>query len=98
MPASPQQGRHPVAEVEHGLLELSDAEGLAEAWRFASRARNATVQVRGKASDQLPRDARERAAVAHIRGYPPGESDRMIDDYLRVTRRARQVVERVFWG
>ena len=32
----------------------ADADGLAEAWRFASRARNATVQVRGKPSDQLP--------------------------------------------
>ena len=64
----------------------------------ASGLRNAITQVRGRPADQLPRDARERAAVAHIRGYPPGESDRMVNDYLRVTRRARAVVERVFWG
>ena len=76
----------------------SDADALAEAWRPASGLRNAITQVRGKPADSLPRDARERAAVAHIRGYPPGESDRMVNDYLRVTRRARQVVERVFWG
>ncbi len=49
------------AAVEHDLLDRADADGLSEAWRFASRARNATVQVRGKAADQLPRDARERA-------------------------------------
>ena len=54
--------------------------------------------MRGRPADSLPRDARERAAVAHIRGYAPGESDQMLNDYLRVTRRARQVVERVFWG
>jgi glutamate-ammonia-ligase adenylyltransferase len=36
--------------------------------------------------------------VAHIRGYPPGQSDKLLDDYLRVSRRARRVVERVFWG
>ncbi len=84
--------------VEHDLLSLADAEGLAEAWRFASRARNATVQVRGKPSDQLPRDARERAAVAAILQYSPGESDVMLNDYLRCARRARGIVDRVFWN
>ncbi|HET7351262.1 MAG TPA: bifunctional [glutamine synthetase] adenylyltransferase/[glutamine synthetase]-adenylyl-L-tyrosine phosphorylase [Marmoricola sp.] len=84
--------------VAHDLLGAEDAEGLAEAWRFASRIRNATVQVRGKASDQLPRDARERAAVAAIMGYEQGESDAMVNDYLRSARRARGIVDRVFWG
>ena len=84
--------------VEHDLLDLGDADGLAEAWRFASRARNATVQVRGKPSDQLPRDARERAAVAAILQYEPGQSDEMVNDYLRAARRARAIVDRVFWA
>ena len=83
--------------VEHDLLGLPDAQGLAEAWRFASRARNATVQVRGKPADQLPRDARERAAVATILQYAPGESDVMVNDYLRSARRARGIVDRIFW-
>ena len=83
--------------VAHDLLDEADAERLVEAWRFASRARNATVQVRGKPSDQLPRDARERAAVARVLGYPAGSSDQMVNDYLRTTRRAHAVVERVFW-
>jgi glutamate-ammonia-ligase adenylyltransferase len=83
--------------VEHDLLDLDDAEGLASAWKFASRARNATVQVRGKPADQLPRDARERAAVAAILQYPPGESETMLNDYLRSARRARAIVDRVFW-
>ena len=84
--------------VENELLGLSDADGLAEAWRFASRARNATVQVRGKPSDQLPRDARERAAVAAILQYEPGKSEEMLNDYLRAARRARAIVDRVFWS
>ncbi len=67
-------------------------------WRFASRARNATVQVRGKPADQLPRDARERAAVAAILQYEPGQSDEMVNDYLRAARRARGIVDRVFWS
>ena len=63
-----------------------------------SRVRNAITLVRGKPGDQLPRDPRERAAVASVLGYPPGESDAMVNDYLRHTRRARAVVDRVFWS
>jgi glutamate-ammonia-ligase adenylyltransferase len=38
------------------------------------------------------------AAVASVLGYPPGASDELVNDYLRATRRARAVVERLFWG
>ncbi len=86
------------AAVAADLLPAADAQALATAWRTASGLRNAITQVRGRPADSLPRDAREKAAVAAIRGYPPGVSDRLVDDYLRVTRLARQVVERVFWG
>jgi glutamate-ammonia-ligase adenylyltransferase len=86
------------AAVTHGLLDAADADVLAGAWRLASRARNATVLVRGRPSDQLPHDSRERAAVARILGYGPGETAAMVNDYQRTTRRARAVVERVFWG
>ena len=75
-----------------------DADSLIQAWRFVSRVRNAVTLVRGKPGDQVPRDPRERAAVASVLGYGPGESDEMVNDYLRTTRRARGVVERVFWG
>ena len=54
--------------------------------------------MRGKPGDHLPRDAREKAAVASIMGYPPGASDELVNDYLRHTRRTRAVVDRVFWG
>jgi glutamate-ammonia-ligase adenylyltransferase len=86
------------AAVAADVLSGSDADALTAAWRMASGLRNAVTQVRGRSADSLPRDARERAAVAHVRGYGPGESDGMVNDYLRVTRRARKVVERVFWG
>lgn len=86
------------AAVAHGLLDAGDAEALAAAWKLASRARNATVLVRGRPSDQLPTDARERAAVARILGYAPGETTTMVNDYQRAARRARAVVDRVFWG
>jgi glutamate-ammonia-ligase adenylyltransferase len=85
------------AAVTSGLLTDDDAETLCEAWVLASRARNATVLVRGKASDQLPIDPRERAAVANVLGYEPGETTAMVNDYQRATRRAHAVVDRVFW-
>jgi glutamate-ammonia-ligase adenylyltransferase len=85
------------AAVSAGLLGEDDAEVLRAAWTTASRVRNAITQVRGRVFDSLPRDPREKAAVAHVCGYRPGESDELVNDYLRVTRRARAVVERVFW-
>ena len=85
------------AALDAGLVAAEDAEVLTEAWRTVSRIRNAVTLVRGKPGDQLPRDTRERAAVAGILGFAPGESDAMVNDYLRITRRAHGVVERIFW-
>ncbi|WP_193609841.1 bifunctional [glutamine synthetase] adenylyltransferase/[glutamine synthetase]-adenylyl-L-tyrosine phosphorylase [Nocardioides lijunqiniae] len=84
--------------AEAGLISEDDAEVLALGWRTVSRVRNAVTLVRGQAADELPRDARQRAAVASVLGYPPGATDEMVNDYLRRMRRARGVVERVFWG
>ncbi len=85
------------AAVAAGLLDPDDGRVLCEAWRSVSRLRNAVTLARGKSSDQLPRDARERAAVAGILGYRAGSTDEMVNDYLRTTRQARAVVDRVFW-
>ncbi len=79
------------------LLSEADAKTLAAGWRMVSRMRNAVTLARGKSGDQLPRDTRERAAVATILGYPPGGTDEMVNDYLRATRRARRVVDHAFW-
>jgi len=85
------------AARDAGLVDEDDAAVLQQAWRRVSRVRNAVTLVRGKPSDELPRDVRERAAVAAILGYPPGSSDAMVNDQLRYTRLARAVVDRVFW-
>jgi glutamate-ammonia-ligase adenylyltransferase len=86
------------AAREAGLLDAADHEALAGAWRSVSRLRNAITLVTGRSGDQVPRDARERAAIAGILGYGAGRSDEMVNDYRRTTRHARAVVERVFWG
>jgi glutamate-ammonia-ligase adenylyltransferase len=79
------------AAREAGLVADDDARVLAQAWRLVSRVRNAVTLA------QMPRDSRERAAVASILGYSQGCTDEMVNDYLRVTRLARGVVDRVFW-
>ena len=58
---------------------------LAQAWRTASRVRNAVMLVRGRPGDSLPRDARELAAVAQHPRLPAGRSPSdLVDDYRRV--------------
>ena len=84
--------------VDEGLLEPADAATLAEAWRLASRVRNGIMLVRGRASDTLPSDTRELAGVARVVGYAPGQAGALVEDYRRATRRARAVVERVFYA
>ncbi len=86
------------AAVEASLVDADDAAVLAEAWRLVSRMRNAATLVRGRSTDQLPRDPKERAAMAIVLGDPDGNSEAMVNDYLRTTRHAHQVVERIFWG
>ncbi len=83
---------------EHGLVDQADAEAMAAAWRLASRLRNAAVLWRGRPVDALPSDLRDLDGVARIVGYPPGSAAQLVDDYRRTTRRARAVVERVFYG
>ncbi|MCD4535495.1 bifunctional [glutamine synthetase] adenylyltransferase/[glutamine synthetase]-adenylyl-L-tyrosine phosphorylase [Nocardioides sp. cx-169] len=82
---------------EAGLISEEDATVLTEGWRTVSRVRNAVTLVRGKPGEELPRDPRQRAAVARVLGYPAGATDEMVNDYLRRMRRASGVVERVFW-
>jgi glutamate-ammonia-ligase adenylyltransferase len=81
-----------------GLLAQDDADLLAQAWRLASRIRSANVIWNGKASDLLPSSRRDLEAVARWCGYEPGQAAALEEDYLRVSRRARAVFERVFYG
>jgi [glutamine synthetase] adenylyltransferase / [glutamine synthetase]-adenylyl-L-tyrosine phosphorylase len=84
--------------ADEGLLTIEDADHLIAAWRIATRVRDAVMLVRGRAGDMVPTDARDLAAVAQVLGYRPGHSGALLDDYRRITRRARGVVERVFYA
>ncbi|MER6914229.1 bifunctional [glutamine synthetase] adenylyltransferase/[glutamine synthetase]-adenylyl-L-tyrosine phosphorylase [Streptomyces sp. NPDC000594] len=80
-----------------GLIPTEEAEILDDAWVLASRVRNAVMLVRGRAGDTFPSDGRELAAVGRYLGYEPGHVGDMLDDYRRTTRRARAVMETLFY-
>ncbi|GAA0929077.1 bifunctional [glutamine synthetase] adenylyltransferase/[glutamine synthetase]-adenylyl-L-tyrosine phosphorylase [Streptomyces rhizosphaericus] len=86
------------AAHDAGLIGGDDVQTLDQAWVLATRVRNAVMLVRGRPGDTFPRDSRELAAVAHYLGYAPGHVGEMLDDYRRTTRRARTVMERLFYG
>ncbi|HWU47080.1 MAG TPA: bifunctional [glutamine synthetase] adenylyltransferase/[glutamine synthetase]-adenylyl-L-tyrosine phosphorylase [Humibacter sp.] len=86
------------AGVQNGLVEAADAERLRAAWIFASRARSALTLWTNKTTDVLPADRRQLEGVARLLEYPPGSATRLEEDYLGVTRRARAVFEREFYG
>jgi glutamate-ammonia-ligase adenylyltransferase len=85
------------AAAAAGLLAPDQAQTLGHAWRMASRVRNAALLVRGRPGDNLPTDLRELSGVAQLLGYPPGAAGTLVDDYRRATRRARTVVDAVFY-
>jgi glutamate-ammonia-ligase adenylyltransferase len=86
------------AARDAGLVAPDDAERLGAAWRFASRTRSALVLWSGKTTDVLPVDRVQLEGIARLMEYPPGSASELEEDYLGVTRRARQVFEREFYG
>ena len=85
------------AARDAGLLAADDAEVLETAWTLTARVRDALVLVRGKPAVSLPSSGRELDGVARSLGYPASSQGDFLDDYRRATRRARAVVERVFY-
>jgi glutamate-ammonia-ligase adenylyltransferase len=78
------------------LIPADEVDLLRQAWLTATRARNALVLVRGKPTDQLPGPGRQLNAVAVAAGWNNGDGSAFLDNYLRVTRRAKAVVRKVF--
>ncbi|MDC7122365.1 bifunctional [glutamine synthetase] adenylyltransferase/[glutamine synthetase]-adenylyl-L-tyrosine phosphorylase [Cellulomonas fimi] len=90
------------AARDAGLIAEDDTRVLVEAWELASRLRDANVLWTGRAegahADVLPHDRQALGGVARVAGYPAGGGADLEEDYLRTARRARAVVERVFYG
>ncbi|GAA1482821.1 bifunctional [glutamine synthetase] adenylyltransferase/[glutamine synthetase]-adenylyl-L-tyrosine phosphorylase [Gordonia sinesedis] len=78
------------------LLGENDVAQLKTAWLTATKARNALVLVRGKPVDQLPGPGKQLRQIAFAAGWPEDQASEFLENYLRVTRRAKNVVRKVF--
>jgi glutamate-ammonia-ligase adenylyltransferase len=85
--------------VGAALLSRQQGDALAAAWRQATRLRNAIMLVRDRADDQVPAQGVPLLAIGRALSYPPHvDPGLVLDDYRRAARRARRVVEDVFYG
>ena len=81
--------------TEAGAVDSADAAVLREAYRFCEQVRNRWYLVKGAPGDALPARADEQAKLA--RSFDTSAAA-LREEYRRVTRRARRVVERLFYG
>lgn len=84
--------------AEKKIIPAEQVAVLREAWLCATNARNALVLVKGRRTDQLPGPGPALAQVAGAAGWDPEDYQGFLEHYLRLTRKARQVVDEVFWG
>lgn len=89
------------AARDAGLVDEADAAALRDAWVLASRLRSAIVlwsgRTTGASVDVLPHDRTALSGIARLLG-DVGTGAELEELYLRTARRARAVVERVFYG
>jgi glutamate-ammonia-ligase adenylyltransferase len=81
-----------------GLVTGADTAVLTGAWQLASRIRDAVMLMRGRGSDALPPAGAELAIVARLLGYPPDGAQQLAEDWRRVSRQSRKVMDRLFYG
>jgi glutamate-ammonia-ligase adenylyltransferase len=78
-----------------GHLDRNDLAVMADAYRFCERTRNRWYLVKGAPGDALPTQPEQLSRLARSLDTTPAE---LRESYRRVTRRARQVVQRLFYG
>lgn len=83
------------ALVAAGFLDGDDARVLRDAYRFCEAARNRLFLVRGAPGDSLPATGHQLTVLARSLGTT---ASALREDYRRLTRRSRRVMERLFYG
>ncbi len=78
-----------------GVLDPGDAAILRESYRWCGTVRNRWHLLHNGTHDSLPTDPN---ALRHLARSLDTTPDRLRDEFLRVTRRARVVVDREFYG
>jgi [glutamine synthetase] adenylyltransferase / [glutamine synthetase]-adenylyl-L-tyrosine phosphorylase len=82
--------------AEARLIEDSTARDLGDAFVFLSDVKNALEVDRRLHAEAVPPSPEEQTVLARRLGYEEYPRQSFIDDYLRVTRRCRRAMERVF--
>jgi [glutamine synthetase] adenylyltransferase / [glutamine synthetase]-adenylyl-L-tyrosine phosphorylase len=85
------------ALAEARLIEDSVALVLGEAYVFLNEVKNALELERRVPAEALPPTPEAQAALARGLGYEVYPRQRFLEDYRRITRRARGAMERVFY-
>jgi glutamate-ammonia-ligase adenylyltransferase len=87
-----------IAALERaGLLTTGDAGALADSYRFCSQLRNRLFLQAGRARESFPADPEETNRLALSLGFDVAPRAALRNRYLKLTRRARRVVERRFY-
>ena len=100
-------GRHPEVRTRRTLdaieklaaarlMEDSVARELGEAFVFLSDVKNALEVDRRVHAEAVPASVEEQTALARRLGYEEYPRQSFLEDYRRITRRARHAMERVF--
>ncbi|HEU4864934.1 MAG TPA: DUF294 nucleotidyltransferase-like domain-containing protein [Actinomycetota bacterium] len=82
--------------AERRLIEDGTARALGEAFVFLSDVKNALEIDRRIHAEAIPPDPHEQTALARRLGYEEYPRQTFLEDYRRITRRARRAMERVF--
>src|SRR5262249_44522108 len=75
-----------------------DAASLRESFVLCERARNFRYLLTASPGDSWPVDGEEAEKLARMLGYTHRPQQTLRDDYRRVTRRARAIVERILYA
>jgi glutamate-ammonia-ligase adenylyltransferase len=81
-----------------GAITEDDAAPLRESFVLCERARNYRYLLTATPGDSLPVDGDEAEKLARMLGYTHRPQQTLRDDYRRVTRRARAIVERLLYA
>jgi glutamate-ammonia-ligase adenylyltransferase len=82
--------------AEHRFVEQSVARDLGEAFVFLNDVKCAMEVDRRVHAEAMPPAAEDQTALARRLGYEEYPRQALMDDYLRITRRCRRAMERVF--
>jgi len=83
--------------TDAGALPDEQARDMIDAYRFCAHVRNRLYLQLGRPTDSIPIDALQGARLARSLGYQDSPRSALREDYRRITRRARKLVEQGFY-